>query len=374
MKNLCICCLFYFAVAGCSFSSRKQERNAETLTVSAPAKEDVKVLEPLESGEVFYKNKDPFGEIIPLTGKHLDNDTVIFKVSEAEMLVRGNRLIVKNRVEEHVLMHFSLPDMRFAGFSGRIGRGPGEFSFPSLVPSRDTTVLAYLFETANQKLYRLEKSGELALSPFEFSKAHRRMGSDKYLVNVAPDDFVYVESSSTGKTIFRAVKSGDSTLTREVFNLSLNPGMKSWTAYIGDFAVNPGRDRMAYAYKYFKIIKFMDMEAQAVRTVNFERNTFDENSPYRMNGLDANVTHYWGVCAGEDYVYFLYSGRTPMEVGRDNGRNRCYIFVEQYDWNGNPVRKYKLDKWGYFTVDEKNKRIYLLSTNDDDPFFAFDME
>jgi len=118
----------------------------------------------------------------------------------------------------------------------------------------------------------------------------------------------------------------------------------------------------------------MDLEAQTVKTVNFEREKFDESSLHVANGLDQNVTHYWGACAGNDYVYFLYSGRTPVEVMRENNKGEHYIYVEQYDWNGNPVHKYKLDRWGYFTIDEKNKLIYLASTNDDDPFFTFQLE
>ena len=47
---------------------------------------------------------------------------------------------------------------------------------------------------------------------------------------------------------------------------------------------------------------------------------------------------------------------------RDNKLKKKYIFVEQYDWNGNPIKRYKLDDWGYFCVDENNSKIYLVST------------
>ena len=54
-------------------------------------------------------------------------------------------------------------------------------------------------------------------------------------------------------------------------------------------------------------------------------------------------------------------------------KENYYIYVEQYDWNGIPIRKYKLDQWGYFTVDEKNEKLYLTSTNHDDPFFEYNL-
>lgn len=72
-----------------------------------------------------------------------------------------------------------------------------------------------------------------------------------------------------------------------------------------------------------------------------------------------------GACAQDEYVYFLYSGHTPYDV--------VNIYVEQDDWNGNPVNKFKLNQWEFFTVNEPNKKIHLLSTNHDDPFFIYDL-
>jgi len=369
MKYLsCFFVAILFVITACK---QKQE---QTVAVNHPAPEEtIKAIAPLEKGEIFYKNKEPFGTIINLTGQQLIADTVIFKPRETRMLVKGNQLIVKN-LDQYMFMRFLLPDMKFLGYSGRSGQGPDEFSYPSLVPATDTTVLCYIFELPNQKLYKFGKEGTVERDSFRFSKAERWGGfSDKEIVNIAPDDFLYVETNNTGKSIFRTTKTGDSTTIREIYKLGLSPNLKSGFSYIGDFVVNAKQNRMAYAYKYFKIIKFMDLEAQTVRTINFEREEFDESSLHITNGLDQNVTHYWGACAGDDFVYFLYSGRTPVEVMRENNKKQYYIYVEQYDWNGNPVHKYKLDRWGYFTVDEKNKLIYLVSTNDDDPFFTFSL-
>ena len=326
----------------------------------------------LEAGEVFYKNKDPFGETILLYGEQVFVEPIIFKPHEVEMVVEDNSLVVKNR-GEHAFMQFSLPDFNIRRLNGTYGPGPDEFIFPRIVPSVDTSLICYVFESANQKLYQFDKKGNLSFYPFPFSSPGQRRYSDKQLVNVGMDDFMYVETSPTGKSIYRAVQIADSMVIKEVFDLGLNPKRKSWANYIGDFAVNVKQNRMVYAYKYFKIIKFMDMEAQTVRTINFEREEFDESTLYKIDGMDQNVTHYWGICGQDKYVYHLYSGRTPMEVMRENNKSQYYIFVEQYDWNGNPIAKYKLDRWGYFTVDEDSRRLYLMSTNDDEPIFIYQL-
>lgn len=325
----------------------------------------------LVAEEVFLKGKDPFKEIIELKGMHTIADTVVFKVGEAQAIIKENKMLLKT---DHSLLTFRLPDLIFEGFHGTWGIGPDELNHPLVVPApKDPSLLSYLFESTQDKLYQIDKKGNISPDSFSFNKPDGFRFSNKMLVNIAPGDFMYADDSPTGKSIFRASKDSGKINIREIFNLALNPKRKSPFSYIGDFVVNADKNRMAYAYKYFKMIKFMDLEAHAVRTINFEREEFNENTLYKIDGLDQNVTHYWGACAQDEYVYFLYSGRTPYDVVKDAGRRNYYIYVEQYDWNGNPVNKFKLDQWGYFTVDEPNKKIYLLSTNHDDPFFIYNL-
>lgn len=85
------------------------------------------------------------------------------------------------------------------------------------------------------------------------------------------------------------------------------------------------------------------------------------------------MTYYWGMSAHKDYVYLLYSGRTPLVVHRELAKGDGSIFVEQFDWNGNPIRKFKLDHWGYFGVDENNGNIYQVSTTLEDPILCYQM-
>jgi hypothetical protein len=363
--RLCIILSFIVVFCACNNNIKKQTVKDDDDIVS----EDTPELAPLVSEDLFFKNKDPFNEIIELQGEQVIADTVIFKVNEAESIIKDNRMLLKTNRN---FMLFALPEMTFLGFHGAWGSGPDEFNYPHIIPAlNDTALFCYLFESTNGKLYKVDKRGNISFCPFLIKESKKY--SEKQWVNIAPNDFIFADDSPTGKSIYRATAEGDSVKIWEITNLALNPKRKSPFSYIGDFAVNANKNRMVYAYKYFKILKFMDLEAKTIRTVNFEREQLDENSLYKADGLDQNVTHYWGVCAQTNFVYFLYSGRTPMEVGRENSRKQHYIFVEQYDWNGNPIHKFKLDNWGYFTVDEVNKKIYLLSTNHDDPIFIYQL-
>ncbi|MFJ1262279.1 BF3164 family lipoprotein [Capnocytophaga canis] len=363
--------LLFLGACGDNKTAQKQEEKEKIQLFQK--EEFVTELAQLEAGELFFKNKNPFGDDILLKGKQIVGDTAIFSVRESQLLIKNNYLIMKS-LTNPVFYIFNLPDLRLQKSLGKRGQAPDDFLFPTIIPSVSNDWLCYLFENSQNKLYGLDEKGDIQIinKPFEEFKK-QELGATLQLANISDDDFMYVTDSKTGKSIFRITQKGDFINKKEVFNLGLNPTRKSPFTYIGDFAVNPQKNRMVYAYKYFKIIKFMDLEAQTVRTINFERDGFNEESPYKINGLDQNITHYWGVCAQDNYVYFLYSGRTPEDVWKESQKENYYIFVEQYDWNGNPICRYKLDQWGYFTIDEKNKKLYLASTNHDDPFFEFQL-
>ncbi|MDD4514056.1 BF3164 family lipoprotein [Massilibacteroides sp.] len=367
-QNITLFILFFFLLFSCTSKTTKQTPVLALEDSAAIVEEPEIPLPELEEGEVYYKNKDPFNGVVDLTGTQMVADTVIFKLGETEMLIKDNRLIMKN-INAPIRV-FQLPDLKFIGERGTVGNGPNEFLAYSLILSCDDDVLSYVYNKGY--IYKITTDDELVFNRYKFTDKIKQF-DEKQMAETKKDNFVYIENSKTGKSIFHVNFENDTAVHKEILSLALTSRMKSWVPYIGDFVVNPQRNRMAYAYKYFKIIKFMDLEAKTIRTINFEKEKFDEGTLYKLDGMDQNTTHYWGACAGKDYVYFLYSGRTPSDVWKEGQKGLHYIFVEQYDWNGNPIKKYKLDQWGRFTVDEKDQKIYLASTNHDDPFFIYNL-
>ena len=123
-------------------------------------------------------------------------------------------------------------------------------------------------------------------------------------------------------------------------------------------------------FKYDKRLLIADFEGH-VRTLQFDN---PGNAVAEGMSMDANTTHYWKLYPGENYLYLYYSGRTPMEVGAEQRRGKYYAFIEQFDWNGNPVRRYRIDNWGYFAVDESRKALYVISTTDEFPFVKYELQ
>jgi hypothetical protein len=148
-------------------------------------------------------------------------------------------------------------------------------------------------------------------------------------------------------------------------------GFKGWASYSGYLGANFEKDRLIFAYKYFKKIVFTDLSGNVERTINFDTNTKTAKQSNVATLGPSSITYYWGLSAQRDYVYLLYSGRTPIEVMEEKKNSTYYIYVEQFDWNGNPIRKFRLDRWGYFCVDDKEEHIYLVSTDEEHPLYRF---
>jgi len=340
-------------------------------TIVNPNAERIK-LEPLKEETLKLKGKDPFGDVIDLIGEQIVVDSLIFRPSEIEMEIKGNMMVMQSRSRNGMFALLSLPDFQYIKSVGLMGNGPNEFVFPHLCKNTNPNILATVVETTDGSIYDILLNGEIKPNRISIPKEKSNFSSAGEYPGLMTDSLLYfAANSATGKSVF-SIGGTDSIRVNEIQNLALDPKRKGWGNYIGDFAMNEAQTRIVYAYKYFKLVRFFDLEHHTVRTINFEREEFDESTQYQINGLDANVTHYWGISANEEYVYMLHSGRTPVQVTGDNNKGNYYIHVEKYDWNGQVIAKYKLDRWGYFTVDENNT-LYLVSTNDDSSFFKYQL-
>ncbi len=354
-------------------SKKSDSLKTETVVDTIQAKvENEQVFPDLVPGEVGLAD-NCFGEVRELKGVQKPTDA-IFEVRETQMLVKDSLLIMANLNSENMFMVFSLPDFGLVKSLGKMGRGPGEFQYPSLVPSEGDECLCYIYEQANDHLFSLNK--DLSISELSFKLADAPINlaiNDKQVVSFSSTEFVYAESVKGGKAVFDFKMDSDSVLNQIIFNLSFSDAYKSWASYIGDFGANAQKQRLVYAYKYFKRLVFVDPKNNTSRTLVFKSGEAKKGDALSVMSPQ-NVTHYWGMSAQDDFVYVLYSGRSPMNVNKEWQKKQFYIFVEKYDWNGNPVAKYRLDNWGYFCADRQRGKLYLASVNDAQPFFEYSLE
>jgi hypothetical protein len=353
--------LFVMTVLVLIFSCRNGNVKKEIIV------ENPVITKPLVTGEFFFE-EDDFGEVIELKGESKPVN-IIFKVSETKMMVNDTILIVQNRHNYQSFMLFSLPGFNYIKSFGNIGNGPDEFLYPKLVSGTNSSSTCLILNKSN--IYSLGKDLNIKKEkvPFPFTN---NPYDNREVAFLSDSSFMYVESTKRGKEIFRLNFTNNQTEVSPILNLSFLKGHSGWATYIGDFGINRERNRMVYAYKYYKKIIFTQLDGTNSRIVHFRAPENETKDVIRTLGPD-NITHYWGISAQKNYVYFLYSGRTPIDVGNDFKLGKDYIFVEQYDWNGNLVRKFRLDHWGYFCINESETKLYLASVNDENPFYVYDL-
>lgn len=356
--------------ANTSVANTSDADSANETVVTDPIKE----LPPLVADTIFVDEKD-FGEVIELKGQQKVLDCEPFRVSgDLEMWMKDGHFLMQNHTSDGLMyMLFKMPDWEHVTSFGIVGNGPDEFMFPHIAPTSQKDVFAYLYEDTRNKLYRVDTEGNMTYVPITFEKVKNAVHSEKRIFAAENDTYYYAEHIKQGRAFFKAQWMEDSLHTEQLYNLSFSPKHKSWSAYIGDFVVHPHAKRLVYAYKYFKRILFFDPETKEAKVLDFNKDGVVAANDIITLGPE-NVTYYWGgPSVTDDYFYITYSGRTPIQISKETSKTDSYIFVEQFDWNGTPIRKFKLDHWGRAYIDESNKKIFQFCYLYDDPLFVYDI-
>ena len=313
-----------------------------------------------------------FGDLIELKGTPVATG-VIFKPLELDMMVKDDMLILKTTGSTGLIKFLSIPGLKLIREVGTKGQGPGELLFPMLFSTSEPGLLCYLYDLQQEKVYQIDTAFVMKETGFRLEKKENRMFGSKQFAETGSREFYYASNSTTGKGIYRYLPDQPDSL-KLVFDLE--EGFKKnlgWTALIGDFGGNREKNRLAYAYKYFHQIRFFDLLTGYTRTVRFDATGNEETGSPDLTSVLAptSITHYWGISPQPEHLYCIYSGRTPIEVGREFKEGTDHIFIEQYDWNGHPVKKFRLDHWGYFCVDEARRTIYVAAVNADEAMYLY---
>jgi hypothetical protein len=358
MKKILLSGLVVLLLHGCSNSGGKNVSiETDSSLIKTIINDQAKsILPPLEPGEIHITN-DAFGPTIDLKGEVLN---IKENIKPQQLFVKDKYLITNNQRSDSIFMIFELPGMKCVASFGVKGNGPDEFNFPQIVETTEDSVLFYIYEMTNEKIYKVSAARILPEYYLTLSKANRSFG-DKQIFFTGIRTAFYASSTAKGKMIY-TYNTDSIPQERVLCNLSIKGKKGSWTTWIGDFGVNRNEGRAAYAYKYFKRLKIIDLGTKKEREIIFDSKELATGQSDIATLEPTNITHFWGMSANQEYFWMLYSGRTPVDVMNDNRNKRKYIYVEKYDWNGNPVKRYKLDDWGYFCVDKKNEMLYLAST------------
>jgi hypothetical protein len=127
---------------------------------------------------------------------------------------------------------------------------------------------------------------------------------------------------------------------------------------------HPTQNKFVFSLIYSSNIDFVEVAKNEIHLIKSIRLNYPKFQAVQDNNINRvipdkyNTIGYIDLATNGENVYALYTDKKMVD---ENGRGNlfCSNIILVFDWEGNPVKKYKLDHDAYYiTVNEKLKKIY----------------
>jgi hypothetical protein len=281
------------------------------------------------------------------------------------------------------------------GSTGRSGRGPGEFNGAQFVPGIDTSDQFYILDLNNRKLHFLEKDSvfnnseyfsDNCISTILPSAKSRLVTKSDLLIRAQLSDSTFLAVLFPAFEDRFAVVNSDMDILRyfgtfpEMRNKGVSKDMFQ-VHYLSSFYqkgmvhVNHENKRMLFSHSYLDMIEVYNYATgeKLFDIIGPEQNYPPEyETVYRGNWSEAMPCKrckkgYLSITSTNDCIYVLYP---DINYFSKSGSYSKFLF--QFDWEGNPVCRYELDKkvWS-IAVDEQSRRLFAIDPDNEHPLHFF---
>jgi hypothetical protein len=242
------------------------------------------------------------------------------------------------------------------------GEGPNEMIHPELVKSFNSNI--WIFDQPSQNLYEFLPDSffpDRQPNPIRTIKLHEK--SDN--VAVLSENQIISLTTSTGKRRFNSFDiNGNYQEIKGEYPVKGDSEVNLMMSYTGDYTTN-FKNRILMTYYYTDLIEIYDFEGNLIKRIHgpdLFYPAFKEATDGKYRGVrssaDSKFAYISPICVNNE-VFILYSGKNY----RDPDAELCNMIMV-FDWEGNPLRQYELDKNVFtITADAENKIIYGLSVN-----------
>lgn len=305
---------------------------------------------------------------IPLVGSELPipSDSLGLPMT---MDIVDNFLVITDRDSKSLFKVIDLKKERVLGSFGAIGRGPGEynqFAQISKIPSEEK--LFGVFDKGDFKYSIFPLDSVLKNPNYSFQKEYGSFNSNhQRIAMVTPNLFIgiglfenrYVLSDSGGQIIKGMYDYPFVENFKDISHYDL--GM----AYQGHLKIKPNGKRFIMATSSSPTIEFFHIFSDSISKIKEIHSGYpsfvaDSNpTSISVTFKGDNVEGFRHVSVTDDYAYLLYSGRTREADGLSAYRGNIVLV---YNWDGEQVRAYLLDKDAdLIGVDPSNQYLYTIS-------------
>lgn len=284
-------------------------------------------------------------------------------IAPIRFLAKNNVLFVSqnvsNSLNSDLIYVYTFPDLKLVTSFGQKGRGPDEFSsYVFFCQSNNENAYIGGYDPRTFKKFSLDDPFELVNQntidlDFIANMSHPYIINDSILIY-----YNWTENYIRKYDIINQLETGRITFEGTHWN-SPNLSHDSGHSIITDSLI-------IYLYQYKRQIDVYDVE-----TMQLKRRISDPKAPFRVNDFESVVRgdvyyHFNTGFAGKDYFIASYTG----DLGNKTDKS---FYLELYDYDLNPIKRFKVDKWpNYgFVIDEKSRTIIGYSPKYENSFIKY---
>ena len=278
--------------------------------------------------------------------------------------VFDSTLILLNDDNEGIIQMIDLPTKNEIGHYGSFGGGPSDLMTPRYVYKKDSVLYVYDSRLLRFNTFVLNSNDNLNLkNSVQFNSYFDDvlMLSDSILIANVLDPQMKKISYFKGDSMIKTV--GDYPQIEE--NSTDLDVLAQLEGFASSLAWNESKKRIAVVYKQTDLIEIYNENGKLEHRVQGPDMFFPSKCVKDIGETQKVVANigeerdaYFSPVATANELFVLYSGDFYNPESKDYLHDRLFVF----DWDGNPLRQYKLDIPIFrFTIDSSSRVIYGLT-------------
>lgn len=252
-----------------------------------------------------------------------------------DFAIKGDRVIIRNSLrDDSIFMIYSVPDCRLLSAFGNKGRGEGEWLMPVFAKTYPDSMLM-IYDAGKNNFYTLNVLHDKIDPVPDYACLCDNAQEIVYL----PDSCLILNIINKSENLIVKHKKSSEVVLYDFPDLSVS--LKDPQAYSGFMQANPITGDIVYVYQYLRRFDILSSAGELKSMNTFDPAGYPVLRGHRLDYANS-ITYYFGVMTTENSIYLYYVGKVGKEIADDCGIS---TYVEEYDWDGNPVKKYKLDRF-----------------------------
>lgn len=280
--------------------------------------------------------------------------------------VQDSFLLINNSRVDSLFMVFDVSSLKCIYSWGRKGRGPGEYGvFTHLLKINSNRFQVADFSRFNIQTYKIPELG---------LETEKKIINDRYEPQlkeipqniITPDGNLYFyDNLIRNELLITKWENGSTPIVITHFE-TFKSIYKSPFSYMGCLGLNTNKNKLVYGYNYLRRFDIMNLTGNVLKSINITPATSGPIENGNRLDIENSVICYKKVRAFKDSFFLLYIGYSGTNILEKKEPLTCYI--EQFDWNGAPLKRYKINRFisNFDIVWNKEEVSYFIGIDDRD--------